>query len=277
MRVLVQQVAKGHPSHDSFERSEYWFWERGYEVIRFSYEELNGGKFDEMLIHEADSTIVRAGVGTVLMAIQRAGRTAPNIVDLPQDLWPYAARRIWESTLGEFRREAISSEFDPAIHVKPLIHQKLFTGLVVSKFRDLIPTAHHGDDVQILCQEALRFESEWRSYILRDKILQVCCYKGNPLLFPDPSVMQQAITAFRERPIAFSLDWAVTPSSATVLVEVNDGFSLGNYGLPGHLYTAMVEARWRQLMGLADNLVGETLLPSTDEIKKENNDGHITR
>ena len=75
MRVLVQKVAKGHPSYDSFEYSEYWFWERGYEVIRFSYEEMNAGKFDEMLIHEADSTIVRAGVRTVLLAIQRAGRT----------------------------------------------------------------------------------------------------------------------------------------------------------------------------------------------------------
>ena len=277
MRVLVQQVPKGHPSHDSFERSEYLFWERGYEVIRFSYEELNSGKFDQMLIHEASTTIVRAGVGTVLLAIQRAGRTAPNIVDLPQDLWPYAARRIWESTLGEFRREAIDSEFDPPIHVKPLVHQKLFTGLVVSRFRDLIPTAHLGDDVQILCQEALCFESEWRSYILRDKILQVCCYKGNPLLFPSPSIMQEAVTAFKERPIAFSLDWAVTASGATVLVEVNDGFSLGNYGLPGHLYTAMVEARWRQLMGLPDNLVGETLLPCAIEIQEENNDGHITR
>ena len=265
MRVLVQHVVKGHPSYDGFERSEYWFWERGYEVIRFSYEELSDGKFDDILTHEADSTIVRAGVGTVLLAIQRAGRTAPNIVDLPQDLWPYAERRIWEATLGDFRREAISSEFDPPIHVKPLVHQKLFTGLVVSKFRDLIPTAHLGDDVQILCQEVMCFESEWRSYILRDKILQVCCYKGNPLLFPAPGIMQQAITAFRERPIAFSLDWAITPSGAIVLVEVNDGFSLGNYGLPGHLYTAMVEARWRQLMGLPDNLVGETLLPGTDD------------
>tara|TARA_E500000305_G_scaffold106306_1_gene104752 strand:- start:26 stop:823 length:798 start_codon:yes stop_codon:yes gene_type:complete len=261
MRVLVQQINKGQPTYDNFERSAYWFWERGYEVIRFRYEELNSGKFDELLIHEADSTIVRAGVGTVLLALQRAGRTAPQIYDLPRDLWPYTARRIWESTLGEFRSEATNSEFEPAIHIKPLIHQKMFTGLVVSKFSNLIPTAHLDDDVQILCQETLCFESEWRSYILRDRILQVCYYKGNPLLFPDPSIIQKAIPAFQDRPIAFSLDWAVTTSGATVLVEVNDGFSLGNYGLPGHLDTAMVEARWRQMMGLPDNLVGETLLP----------------
>ncbi|HBN74909.1 MAG TPA: hypothetical protein DD473_03615 [Planctomycetaceae bacterium] len=268
MRVLVQQINKGQPTYDNFERSAYWFWERGYEVIRFRYEELNSGKFDELLIHEADSTIVRAGVGTVLLALQRAGRTAPQIYDLPRDLWPYTARRIWESTLGEFRSEATNSEFEPAIHIKPLIHQKMFTGLVVSKFSNLIPTAHLDDDVQILCQETLCFESEWRSYILRDRILQVCCYKGNPLLFPDPSLMQKAIPAFQDRPIAFSLDWAVTTSGATVLVEVNDGFSLGNYGLPGHLYTAMVEARWRQMMGLPDNLVGEMLLPNADEIQQ---------
>ena len=52
------------------------------------------------------------------------------------------------------------------------------------------------------------------------------------------------------------MDWAVTRDGRTILVEVNDGFALGNDGVPGHQYTALIEARWRQLMGLEDNGVG---------------------
>lgn len=53
------------------------------------------------------------------------------------------------------------------------------------------------------------------------------------------------------------MDWGVTEDGRTLLVEVNDGFALGNYGVRLFEYTAMIEARWRQLMGLSDNGVGE--------------------
>lgn len=265
MRALVQQVKMGHPSYEGMERSAYWFWERGYEVIRFEYSELERGDFDELLKQHAESTIVRAGVGTVRLALQRAGKQTPDIGDLPADIRTFAARRVWESTLGQIRSESVNSNFDPPIHVKPLLQQKLFTGLLVSRFGDLIPTAHLADDVPILCQERVNFLSEWRCYILRDKVLHVGYYKGDPLLFPDPEVMRQAIPQFGARPIAFALDWGITDTGATVLVEVNDGFSLGNYGLWGHLYTAMVEARWRELMGLPDNLIGESFTAELHE------------
>ena len=62
--------------------------------------------------------------------------------------------------------------------------------------------------------------------------------------------------AFASAPIGYGADWAVAADGRTVLVEVNDGFSLGNYGVPGHLYTALLQCRWRQLNGLPDDGVG---------------------
>lgn len=265
MKALVQQVNQGHFNHDAFEQSAHGFWERGYEVIRFRWEDLQRGDFDDLLIHEAETTLVRGGVGTVRLALERAGRTPSTVPDLPIDLRPLARRRVWESTLGAFRSEALQRDFHPAIHIKPLDQGKLFKGLVVREFKDLIPTAEHSNDVPILCQEVLSFASEWRAHILRDEILRVCCYRGDPLLFPDPSIMRQAVPLYRDRPIAFSLDWAVTSTGDTVLVEANDGCSLGNYGLPLHWHTAMAEARWRQMMGLRDNFVGERLSPDDDK------------
>ena len=96
-----------------------------------------------------------------------------------------------------------------------------------------------------------------RVSILRNKILNVANYKGDPLRFPDVATVQSAIEAFSERPIAFGMDWGITAAGQTLLVEVNDGYALGNIGLSGMPYTAMIEARWRELMGLPDNGVGD--------------------
>jgi hypothetical protein len=52
------------------------------------------------------------------------------------------------------------------------------------------------------------------------------------------------------------MDWGLTAGGQTLLVEVNDGYAMENNGLHGMPFTAMIEARWRQLMGLEDNGVG---------------------
>ena len=113
------------------------------------------------------------------------------------------------------------------------------------------------DETAVLAQQRIEFVSEWRVSILRNKILNVANYKGDPLRFPDVATVQSAIEAFSERPIAFGMDWGITAAGQTLLVEVNDGYALGNIGLSGMPYTAMIEARWRELMGLPDNGVGD--------------------
>ena len=113
------------------------------------------------------------------------------------------------------------------------------------------------DDTEVLAQQRIEFISEWRVSVLRNKILNVANYKGAPLRFPDVTTVQAAIEAFTERPIAFAMDWGITAAGQTMLVEVNDGYAMGNYGLSGMPYTAMIEARWRELMGLPDNGVGD--------------------
>ena len=87
-------------------------------------------------------------------------------------------------------------------------------------------------------------------------MLNVSHYKGDPMVFPDVTTIKDAIQAFADAPIGYGMDWAVTADGRTILVEVNDGFALGNYGVRGHHYTALIECRWRQLMGLPDNGVG---------------------
>lgn len=237
-------------------RVAHWFWQRGYEVCRFTVAQLQEGLLDTDLTENLDDIVLFGGVGTVRKAVERAKRPPPPNLDLPLSVRPWAKRKVWETTLGEIRRIVDTEPGNLPVHIKPRDHQKLFTGTVISAFRDLIPSAHVDRDVPVLAQEVVSLESEWRASVLRREVVHVGHYKGDPLRFPDPSVVREACAAFVDQPIACSMDWGVTTDGETVLIEVNDGFSLGNYGVAGGIYSAMIEARWRQLMGLPDNGVG---------------------
>lgn len=48
------------------------------------------------------------------------------------------------------------------------------------------------------------------------------------------------------------MDFGVTEDGRTILIEVNDGYSLGAYGLEPTLYTRLLTARWAELNGTDD-------------------------
>lgn len=151
-----------------------------------------------------------------------------------------------------------------------LCREKLFTGKVIQHPHDLIRLGEVDDTELVLVQEPVEFLTEWRAYVLGDHLVHVARYRGDPLLLPDPVRMKDARAGFKDAPIAFSMDWGVTPEVQTVLIEVNDGTALGNYGLNGEIHTAMIEARWRELMGLADNGIGENLQACLKKQPSEN-------
>lgn len=255
MQAYVQQVRESTRNYVQLFQAAHWFRERGYEVIRFGFEEIELGGLDDALLNHPDEMVLRGGVEAVRKALVRAGRPLPPNLDLPLSLQRWFGRRIWESTLADVRR-VVGRESQEPIHVKPLRHHKLFTGRVLREFRDLIPTAAIPDDTPVLVQECVQFISEWRATILRDRVLNVAHYRGDPLAFPDAEIVGRAVGDFDGRPIGFAMDWGITTDGRTLLVEVNDGYSLGNYGVRGPAFIALIEARWRELMGLPDNGVG---------------------
>lgn len=230
--------------------AEYWFGARGAEVLIFSEADLEAGKLDADLRDDLEHTVVYGGVGAIRMVLHRMGRPLPDLPDFPEPLLPFVGRKVWNSTLGEIYRIVNREPERLPLHVKPH-HQKLFTGVVVKAFRDLIPTAGIPDTVPILMQEVVEFISEWRCVVLRGEILNVAHYRGDPLVFPDPQMMRTAVRGFTGSPIAYALDWGVTKDRRTLLVEANDAHSLGNYGLRGNEYCEVIIARWRELAGIS--------------------------
>ncbi|QDT36296.1 hypothetical protein Pan189_06520 [Stratiformator vulcanicus] len=257
MRAYIQEGHEGDPNYMSLNRTAHAFWERGYEVVRFNYPQLDEGFLDRGLLKFPDETIVAGGVSTVREALVRAGRPLPPMLDLPDELAPWIGRRWWESTLGEVRALVNNRSDQLPLHIKPFNRHKLFKGGVIREFRDLIASNAIESDVPILVQEYVDFVSEWRASVFRGRIVNVAHYLGDPLRFPDVEVMQAAQDAFDNQPIACGIDWGITSTGQTLIVEVNDSFALGNYGVRDQLHSVMIETRWREMMGLPDNGIGE--------------------
>ena len=51
-----------------------------------------------------------------------------------------------------------------------------------------------------------------------------------------------------DHPAAYTVDFGIPSTNETVLVELNDGFAIGNYGLADYLYARLLEARWDELV-----------------------------
>lgn len=256
MKVYSLNVRQGEPRFLQAVQANYWFWQRGYEVVNFEREELAAGRLDDDLRLEPEGLIVCASVVVVQETLARAGRPAPGWDDVPESLQQFLGREVASSTMGEVRNRANASPEGFQVHVKPSRRQKLFAGTIVQGFRDFIPLSGVPDDEPVTVQEVVRFASEWRAYVLRGRIVGVANYKGDPMQFPSAHVLQQAVERFADAPIGYGIDWGVTDDGRTLLIEANDGYALGNYGLRGSLYTALIECRWRELMGLADSGVG---------------------
>ena len=55
-----------------------------------------------------------------------------------------------------------------------------------------------------------------------------------------------------DRPVACSIDIGVTSENKTILIECNDAYALGSYGLVDFRYAKFTSARWAQILERED-------------------------
>lgn len=64
--------------------------------------------------------------------------------------------------------------------------------------------------------------------------------------------MMNSFVEWDKRPVACSIDIGVTNDGRTLLIECNDAYSLGSYGLEDYKYAKLLSARWSQLLDRED-------------------------
>lgn len=226
----------------------YGFSILGWEVIPFTA--------DEMPEYITRGDVVVAGISTFKKAVSQMGLECPEVMDYPPELEEFYGRKIWSNNL----KDVYMSQDKWPIFVKPK-QQKLFTGKFIQSTRDVIGLSAD-ENIEVWCAEPVNFVSEWRCFVRYGQILDVRNYKGDWSLVPNKAIVQRAIKEYTSQPAAYGIDFGVTDDGRTVVIEVNDGFSLGSYGLAPIKYAQLLTARWSEITMIPDplHMMGASLM-----------------
>jgi hypothetical protein len=180
--------------------------------------------------------------------LNKKGKTPPNL-DYPKELHQFMYRDFTRTTLSRVYNEVIQGGLPP-LFIKS-INQKELTGFVCNNFGDYVEHCT-GYDLQtpVFCCKAMDFISEYRTYIHRHQIVACLRYKGDYDKAPCKETVEAMLYALRDAkmPVAYSIDVGVLADGRTALVECNDGFALGNYGVGARVYAEMHRDRWYQMV-----------------------------
>lgn len=245
MKVYIYSDKNGIPHNYNFMNAYQGFREMGFETILFN---------DEKKLRESSREDIVVGyVDTVRSRLFDFGITAPEM-DYPDELQKYLGRKIRKTTLSEISNNPENWN----VFVKPL-EDKQFTGVVVRSPKDLIGCGIPGVDQAVYCSEIVDFVAEWRCFVRYGKILDVRPYKGDWRLHFDPKIIENAVKDFSSAPAGYSADLGLTKDGRTLLIEINDGYSLGCYGLLYMDYAKLLSARWAELTGTEDECAFDLL------------------
>lgn len=197
------------------------------------------------------SAVLVGGIGNVRKRLEKLSiHHTHEDLDYPKELYKYLGRKVWATTV-----EDIFQNHEPwNFFIKPKDFTKKFTGKVVTEFKDFIGLTNTVQPTPIWCSEVVKFQTEWRCFVRYGKILDIRRYKGRWDTAPDLSVIQNAIADFTSAPAAYGIDFGIDEQGVTKLVEVNDGHSLGGYGISSANYALLLSARWAELTNTQDSL-----------------------
>lgn len=237
MRAYIH-YSGGRPWNEECETAERGFRALGIECVPFSDNEgLEGAEREDVVV---------AGMLVTEHALALRG-AKPDPVDYPRSLEPYLGRSVWRARVADIDEGTLPLFAKPA-------REKEVPGRVAVKMRDLEDVLAFGPDYELLCSEALTFTSEWRCFVRYGRVVGIAGYAGDDSVKFDADVVRSAVAAYTDALAGYSADFGVTDDGRTVLIEVNDGFALGCYGLNPVAYALLLSARWAEMVGAADPL-----------------------
>lgn len=204
--------------------------------------------FTQKWIHRRKLPITRATpvVGTIPSvhgALRQVGVEPPKSDDYPTTLRSYLHRQVTKSTLATLQNRESSN----SIFVKPAGEQKKFTGRVIYGYQDLYLPPTISKRTEVWISEIVDWLTEYRVYVINGSVAAINHYDGDPTIQIELPVVLEAINRYRTAPSAYAIDFGVLSTGQTALIEVNDGYSLGAYGIDSESYTRLLFTRWNEL------------------------------
>lgn len=218
------------------------FKELGAEIIFYT-------NVKEIIDNKPEDIIV-GGIQEVRCILNKLGKEYPTL-EYPESISKpeYLGRHIWKDVLGSI----MTNKDKWNVFIKPVEGGKLFTGAVIKEPKDFIACVGAKETTEVWCSDIVNFVSEYRCFIRYGEILDIKNYKGDYFVTPDKKVLESIIDDYVDAPNAYTIDLGVTDKGETLLIEVNEGYSIGAYGLNSLKYAKLLATRWAELTNTKDD------------------------
>lgn len=234
MIYLQKDDNENIPHHFDVSCALYGAIEMGVRYKLVTYDEVSSGKYD-MLIKN------NLFVGSVEFMREVFSRIGIEDVRVPKN----SNRESKIITLSEAKE--ISKKED--IFIKP-IEIKLFTGFVLDKMLHSSISNIDGD-IKVLSYKPFDSEivSEWRCYIKNDEIEDSRNYSGDFKITPNYKYVESIIEEnSKDFPRCYTIDVGILDSGENVVIEFNDMWAIGNYGVDNYRYLRMLRERYFEIV-----------------------------
>lgn len=233
--AIIQKQGNRIASENSF-LAAIGFANIGYTIKEIEEKDL------QICMLDNPTAVAVGGTRFIRTAFTHLGVSQPPVHNPHIHLPDYVGRDMCEAKFREIR-ELTNFPF----FIKPSDHYKLFTGFVVNSQQDL-SRINIDYDTNLILSECVEFVSEYRCFVLNGHIVDMRKYKGDFSVFPNLSIIENAVRDYKQQPAAYAIDFGVTRDGRTLLVEMNDGFALGAYGLDKTLYCKILQTRWDEIL-----------------------------
>ena len=228
MRAYIKQTDET----SLFYQARVGFIKLGYECIYYTEVPNDITKDD----------IVVGYISDVHKAYEILGVPIPESIDYPLELESFLARKIKKVEYKEIPKDTFP------YFIKPINH-KQFPGRVIKEFKDLIGVP----EVELYyTEDILQIMSEYRVYINNRKIVGIKNYKGLVEVPPNTEIIYSMIGKYKNQPSTYTLDVGVVHVEGygmrTILIEANNGYSVGNYGLGEVEYAKFLRDGFKQYL-----------------------------
>jgi hypothetical protein len=235
MIYIQSNIERTLPHHFDVASAMFGAIETGQNYRLTSFEEVQSGKFDLLIKNNLF-------VGSVEFMKEVFSRIGKENIRVPKN----SNREHKVMTLGEAKEISKSK----SIFIKPF-DIKLFTGFILDQMINN-SISDISDDTLIMVYDVFSspIKSEFRCYVHRNNVVDIRNYSGDLFCLPNEEYLNSVIDLNKtfDFPISYTIDIGVLENDENVVIEYNDMWAIGNYGMPNYLYLRLLRDRYFEIV-----------------------------
>ena len=217
----------------------------GYDILTFSKEDVETMRLQ--IVARTGEVPFIGSINTITRLLKHIGKY-PTPLDFPTEIIESGLmnRPIFKMKLNDAICSFRSVDYSVPMFIKP-VETKLFDGILISKESQL--NYFNGlNNPDIFMSDKINIVSEYRCYVHKGKLIYGCNYSGDFRVGLDYSYVDKLIKVYIDCPVSYTIDVAVLEDGKHTVIEVNDFWSIGGYGLSCYNYAEMLVDRWKEII-----------------------------